>query len=84
MVRRLMKPKRPKQNNLRSRKPGSPIVKPVSVKPSDRPTRMGAVNSAKTIGTNPIPGIPQIPAILPKKTSGVKPVATRRPKLGLH
>jgi hypothetical protein len=45
---------------------------------------MGAVKAAKAIGTNPIPGIPQIPDIMPKKTSSVKPKSTRRPKLGMH
>lgn len=61
----------------------APLVKPVSTKPSDRPTRMAAVTSSKLAGTNPVTKVPDIPAIVPKKVTRTLKPTTRRPGTGM-
>lgn len=68
-------PVRPKQAKQTSK--FTPIVKPVSTKPSDRPMQM----AMKGIGG--VTRVPKIPALAPKKITGSIKPKTRRPSLGM-
>ena len=74
---------RPSPASTTSPGAGSPIVRPVSTKPSDRPMRQLAAGQTVRAGLGRVPKVGQIPKVNPKGMGQRKGGNIAKPKTGM-